>query len=125
MSTWTQDQLTEFAAADDLHVSPFRENGTTYGTPTWIWSVVVDGNLYVRPYNGAHSRWYGAVESQGAGRISLAGSEYEVRFEPVGDELAGAIDEAYRDKYGDSPYVPPMLGDGPRNHGVRISPAED
>jgi hypothetical protein len=24
----------------------------TPGTPTWIWSVVVDGQLYVRGYNG-------------------------------------------------------------------------
>jgi hypothetical protein len=24
----------------------------TYGTPTWIWSVAVDGALYVRAYNG-------------------------------------------------------------------------
>lgn len=38
--------------SDDLHISPFREDGKTYGTPTWIWSVVVDGGLYVRAYNG-------------------------------------------------------------------------
>ena len=36
------------ALADDLHISPFREDGVTYGTPTWIWSVAVDDALYVR-----------------------------------------------------------------------------
>ena len=29
-------------------LAPFREDGVTYGTPTWIWSVAVDNALYVR-----------------------------------------------------------------------------
>ncbi len=48
MAEWTKDELTKIAAADDLHVSPFRDDGVTYGTPTWIWSVVVDEEVYVR-----------------------------------------------------------------------------
>ncbi len=36
MSTWNQTQLRLFAAADGLYISPFREDGVTYGTPTWI-----------------------------------------------------------------------------------------
>ncbi|MFE4968610.1 DUF2255 family protein [Streptomyces sp. NPDC056660] len=49
MSTWDQAQPRALAAADDLHISPYREDGRTYGTPTWIRSVVVAGDLYVRP----------------------------------------------------------------------------
>lgn len=30
---WTKEQLTEIAAADDLRISPFREDGKTNGTP--------------------------------------------------------------------------------------------
>jgi len=45
MSSWSKDELRKIAETDDLHISPFREDGVTYGTPTWIWSVVVDGNL--------------------------------------------------------------------------------
>jgi hypothetical protein len=37
--TWLQDELRKIADADDLHIAPFREDGVTYGTPTWIWSV--------------------------------------------------------------------------------------
>jgi hypothetical protein len=33
MSAWSKDELRKMAAADDLHVSPFREDGATYGTP--------------------------------------------------------------------------------------------
>lgn len=58
MTTWPKDELDRIAATDDLHIAPFREDGETYGRPTWIWSVVVDGNLYVRGYNGQNSRWY-------------------------------------------------------------------
>lgn len=59
--TWPQDELRKIAAADDLHIAPFRDDGATYGTPTWIWSVVVDGALYVRAYNGKNSRWHKAA----------------------------------------------------------------
>jgi acetyl esterase/lipase len=39
MSIWPKDELQKIAEADDLHMAPFREDGVTYGTPTWIWSV--------------------------------------------------------------------------------------
>lgn len=53
---WSQEELHKLAESDDLHVSSFREDGVTYGTPTWIWSVAVDGALYVRGYNGRFGR---------------------------------------------------------------------
>ncbi len=55
MKTWTQQEVTHMKKADDLYISPFREDGATYGTPTWIWSVVVENNLYARAYNGRNS----------------------------------------------------------------------
>jgi uncharacterized protein DUF2255/aldo/keto reductase family protein len=53
---WRADELRKIAETDDLHISPFREDGVTYGTPTSIWSVVVDDVLCVRGYNGQQSR---------------------------------------------------------------------
>ena len=50
MTTWSRDDLRKIAEADDLHVSPFREDGVTYGTPTWVWSVAVGDALYLRAY---------------------------------------------------------------------------
>ena len=47
---WSPNELQSLARTDDFHISPLREDGKTYGTPTWIWSVVVDGDLYVRAY---------------------------------------------------------------------------
>jgi len=34
MKAWMKDELRTIAEADNLHISPFREDGVTYGTPT-------------------------------------------------------------------------------------------
>lgn len=39
MNKWNNDELEIMAVADDFYISPFRQDGITYGTPTWIWSV--------------------------------------------------------------------------------------
>jgi hypothetical protein len=122
MTDWHKDELKKIAGADDLHVSPFREDGVTYGTPTWIWSVVVDDALYVRAYNGQKSRWYQAALRQKAGRITVAGITKEVRFEPVDGPVNDRIDAAYRAKYKGSPYLDPMIGAGARSATVKIDP---
>ena len=97
MTAWRQDDIARMARTDDLHVAPVREDGKTYGTPTWIWSVVVDGALYARAYNGQNSRWYQAAVRQKAGRITAAGMTKDVTFEPVDGPINKRIDEAYRE----------------------------
>jgi hypothetical protein len=117
MGWWPKDELRAIAEADDLHIAPFREDGNTYGTPTWIWSVAVDDGLYVRGYNGQSSRWYQAAVRQKAGRIVAAGLTREVAFEPVegtGEErILERIDEAY---------LKPMIGARARAATVRVMP---
>jgi hypothetical protein len=125
MSKWAKNELRGIAAADDLHIAPLREDGATYGTPTWIWCVAVDDALYVRPYNGKNSRWYQAAMRQKAGRITAAGLTKEVTFAPVKGPINDRIDQAYRRKYRDSPYLDPMIGAGPRAATLRIAPRED
>jgi hypothetical protein len=124
MSFWSPGDIRRIAKTDDLHVSPFREDGTTYGTPTWIWSVVVDGNLYARAYNGTSSRWYQAAMRQKAGRITAAGLTKEVAFEPVEGPINDRIDDAYRAKYGGSPYLDPMIGERARAATVKVTPRD-
>ena len=126
MSGWIKAELDKIAKADDLHIAPFREDGKTYGSPTWIWSVAAGDALYVRGYNGQQSRWYKAAVRQKAGRIIAAGMTKEVAFEAVngtGDEAVNdQIDEAYRVKYRSSPYLKPMIGERARGATVRIVP---
>jgi hypothetical protein len=124
MGKWARDELRRIAEADDLHISPFREDGATYGTPTWIWSVAVGDALYVRAYNGQDSRWYRAAVRQKAGRITAAGMTKEVMFEPVQGSINDRIDEAYRAKYRSSEYLNPMIGARARSATIKIIPRE-
>lgn len=121
-SAWASDELRKIAEADDLHISPLREDGVAYGTPTWIWSVAVGNALYVRAYNGQKSRWYKAAVRQKAGRIIAAGMTKEVTFEPVEGPINERIDDAYRTKYSDSPYLKPMIGARARSATVKVTP---
>ena len=120
--TWASEALERIITADDLKVSPLRADGSTDGTPTWIWCVAVDGDLYVRGYNGTASRWYQAARARPHGRIHAAGQTHDVTFEPAPAELADRIDQAYRAKYATSPYLPPMIGARARAATLRITP---
>lgn len=123
MTEWTPEELRKIGSTDDFHISPFRADGTTLGTPTWIWSVVVGDAVYVRAYNGTTSRWYGSARAQRAGRITAGGVQRDVTFTLVDDGAVNdQIDDAYRAKYAGSPYLPPVLTEKVRAATVRVDP---
>ncbi|MEU9918594.1 DUF2255 family protein [Streptomyces sp. NPDC051001] len=121
MRSWSQTELRSIAENADLFVSPFRENGIAYGTPTQTWALVVDSNVQVRAANGQQPKWHQAAASQEAGRVRVAGTSYEVTFEPVDSGVDTAVDAAYEKKYRGSQVGPIMQGDGPKSAPVRIS----
>lgn len=122
---FSKEELKKIDTADDLKISPFRADGKTYGTPTWIWNVVVDGDLYVRAYNGIHSRWYQSALKQKAGRIHAAGMVIDVVFESVEGAVNDKIDAAYQKKYSSSPYLFPMISEKVKTATVRIIPTTE
>lgn len=122
MSTWSTDQLAAIAQNDDLYVAPFREDGTTPGTPTRTWALIVDDRVYVRAASGPRSSWYQAAVTQRGGQIRVADIDIDVVFEAAGDDDTESIDRAYEAKYPGSSAVPTMQGAGPRSAAVRISP---
>lgn len=124
MSAWNKDELQRIAGTDDLHIAPLRDDGVTHGTPTWIWCVAVDDDLYVRAYNGQKSRWYQAALRQKHGRITAAGMTKEVAFEPVEGPVNERVDDAYRAKYKGSPYLNPMIGARARMATVKVTPLQ-
>jgi hypothetical protein len=103
LTRWPATDLRKIAEADGLHITTFREDGVTYRAPTWIWSVAVNGELYVRAYSGKKSRWYQAAMRQRAGRIMTDGMICDVYFEPVDGLVNDRIDDTYRAKYGVAP----------------------
>ena len=123
-TTWPQNELRKIAAADDVQVSPFREDGVTYGTPRWIWSVAVGDALYVRAYNGQNSRWYEAAIKQRAGRIIAAGLTKEISFDPVDGPIDDLVDQAYRATYRRTRYIDSMVRAGAPSATVKVMPRE-
>ena len=87
--------------------------------------MAVDGELYVRSYNGKSGRWYQAALKQKSGRITAAGMTKEVAFEPIGGSINDSIDDAYRAKYASSPYLKPMIGTRARAATVKVMPREN
>lgn len=123
MNSWPKDDLEKISKTDDLHIAPLREDGVSFGTPTWIWSVVVGDALYVRAYSGTSSSWYKAAMRQQLGRIQAAGITKDVAFEAVTDKsMNEQIDNAYRAKYRRSPYLEPMISERSRSATVKIIP---
>lgn len=117
---WSSGELRHIVEADDLKIAPFREDGITPGTPTWVWCVAVNGELYVRAYNGKQSRWYQAAIRQRAGRIVAAGMARAVNFERVDKDINASIDDAYRTKYKGSPYLRAMTSDSAREATIKV-----
>lgn len=121
---WTQQQLAKFSSADDFYVAPFRADGKTYGTPTFIWSVVAKGRLFVRAYNGTASSWYKSTLEQKAGRIVLTGRSFKVAFNPAAGLDNDLIDQEYKEKYASSRYLKAMISDKARETTLEVTPTE-
>jgi hypothetical protein len=65
-----------------------------------IWSVVVDGRVFVRSWDVKPAGWYHAFRVEPRGAIQAAGREIRVRAVPVRSERTkAAVDAAYFAKY--------------------------
>jgi hypothetical protein len=124
MSTWSKNELRKIAEADDLHISPFREDAKNVRHSDV--DLVRGGGRYPlrarlqRP----SSRWYQAAVRQQAGRITAAGMTKEVTFELVDGPINDLIDDAYGAKYHGSPYLGSMISARARSATVKIVPRE-
>jgi hypothetical protein len=61
--------------------------------------VRVGDDFYVRSVNGRTSDWFRGTQRRHEGRIRAGGVEKDVMFVEADADLAGRIDEAYREKY--------------------------
>jgi hypothetical protein len=78
-------------------------------------------SCYRRP---GTSPYHSFVGRQKAGRITAPGMTKEVTFEPVDGPINDRVDDAYRTKYHDSPYLSPMIGARARSATVKVMPRE-
>jgi hypothetical protein len=75
--------------------------GTTNHRFTGVWVVVVNGRVFVRPWNAKASGWHRVLLDDPVGTMQLlSGREIGVRTRRVrGERLLDAIDERYAEKY--------------------------
>jgi hypothetical protein len=67
---------------------------------TGIWGVVVQGRVFVRPWNNRRSGWRQAFEEDPRGTLQAGERRLRVRARAVrGERLLDAIDAAYAAKY--------------------------
>ncbi|MBZ4021298.1 hypothetical protein CKO11_02325 [Rhodobacter sp. TJ_12] len=106
---WSAEEQAQIAGTESFRIAPYRADGKTPGTPTYIWFVQVQGRLFVRAYSGQSSSWFQAGLAQRAGQMVLDGKAVDVTFAPVDPTLTDPIDAAYRAKYTTSRYLAPMI----------------
>jgi hypothetical protein len=78
----------------------FYVRGGADHRPIAIWVVVVDGRVFVRPWNDRAGGWYRAFLEDPRGSVRIGEREVPVRARKVrGETLNDAVDRAYSLKY--------------------------
>jgi hypothetical protein len=92
---FSEPALQELAKAKILGVRAGTEHRYT-----GVWVVVVQGRVFVRPWNDKPTGWYRAFRGEPRGSTQLAGREIAVRARQTRSErLRGAVTRAYAEKY--------------------------
>ena len=97
-TTWTDEELTGIADAEELEIASRRGDGTLR-RPRTIWVVRHGEDLYVRSVNGPAAAWYRGARDRHEGHIAAGGVDRDVVFADAEDALEDAVDKAYRSKY--------------------------
>ena len=122
MLTWTSDELNKIGTAKEIEIAALKHDGTLK-SPVTIWVVRVADDLYVRSWRGRNADWFRAAQMHHAGRIWVGGIEKDVSFVAQPDaDLNNQIDQAYRAKYSQSPYVDSMIDSDSRTTTIKLSP---
>jgi hypothetical protein len=122
MSTWTSDERSKIAAAEELQLASARRNGTLR-RPVTIWVVRHGEDLYVRSAYGRTSTWFRGTQDRHKGQIHAGGVDKDVRFVET-DDVNDEIDAAYRTKYRRyaARFVTPMVSPEARAATIKLVP---
>ena len=99
--------MTRFARAALRTIDETRYFSIRSGTEhryIGIWVVVVDGRVFVRPWNDRRTGWYRAFLAERRGSVKIGQRDVQVRARPArGEKLNDAVDRAYSEKYTTKP----------------------
>jgi hypothetical protein len=115
------------AAIDKSKILGIRA-GTAPHRVIGIWSVVVEGRVFVRSWSIKPRSWYRTFLEEPRGIISIDGREYDVRAVRTRSErLKDAVDRAYAAKYntpGSVQYVKDLCGRKSRDTTTELVPLQ-
>ncbi|HEV8635243.1 MAG TPA: nitroreductase/quinone reductase family protein [Chloroflexota bacterium] len=101
--------LERIAAADEVEIETHRARDGR-ARRTVIWAVVDGGRVYVRAIRGAAGLWYRELHADPAPALWVGGERVPVRPVQVADAAEiERVSDAYRRKYGRSPYLGGVL----------------
>lgn len=111
MSAWTKEELADFEKVEALQNKPYEDDGKSFEQDIPTWTVVVNGNLYVRGAKGKDTKWVNFGIKNG-GQVGVNGKTYEVSYKLVDNpnEIA-AVSEAFKSKYPVGSILTMMTGD--------------
>lgn len=123
MNHWTPDQLDALGRANELQIATERTDGTLRSfVPIWV--VRVEDAVFIRAYHGPRGSWYRQALRSGRARIRVPRLDSAVTFSTPEASLAGAVDAAYRAKYGSGMYVDAMVTDDAAAATLQLHPAD-
>ncbi len=124
MAHWTNSELDAMGDANLMVLDTAQPDGTPR-KPIIVWAVRVGDEVFLRSVRGTDGSWYRAIQAQPVGRIQSGGVDRAVRFEPVAEAPAAAIDVAYRTKYGRGSAVDSITSPAAQATTVRLTPQSE
>jgi hypothetical protein len=98
MTAWTSDELDQIGQAEELQISPRRQDGSL-APPRTIWVVRQGEDLYIRSVNGRTSAWFRGIQARHQGHIDAGGVSRDVGLAEPDADMADELDAAYQSKY--------------------------
>jgi hypothetical protein len=113
--------LRQLAEVEEISIGFTRPDGSTGSTPVWV--VHAGEAIFVRSIRGRGGGWYRRLRANPDGEVGDGAHIHPVRARPVQDAgTVEAVTGAYAAKYGDSPYVGPLLTEEAADATLRLEP---
>lgn len=121
MPSWTPEQLETIERTGEVTIATRRADGS-FRPPVVIWAVRSGDDVFVRSVRGDTGGWYKALQADPVARIVAGNVVAAVEATTADRALDGAIDAAYRAKYGGGSAVQAITAPKAQAATVRLLP---
>lgn len=123
MVQFEPETVKRFASTEEIEIrTKAGPSGRSIRTPVWV--VVVGSDVYVRAVRGVKGKWYRSFTSDAQPAVILEGARVHVRPVAVSERAEiERVTEAYREKYGASPWLGGVLKPHTLDATLRLEPA--